>query len=619
VTHDASSTAPTPLRRLAWLSDACDGQVLIIFALFSLVLIGALALSIDAGYLMSERRQVQSSADAGALAAAKAALDSKPSAEIIATGAGYATYNAGTGATAVVNKPPTSGAHAGDTNYIQVTVTKNVSRFFIGAVYNGAWQVSATATAGIEPEGFNAALLALNSNAGGIQTGGSTNINVVGGSAVSNYKIDVSGSTSITADEWVVANDGFKTSGSWTIKGTQGTNPSGAEVPDPLASKISPPSLPAAPGNPVATVTPGGAACRTYPGSSPAVYSVPSGTYSNCTINVQNVPSGQTMQFVNGQYRFQSNAKITTGGSNTGDIVFRGGTFNFVGGNGISVNGTTSHFEMDAGSYSFTNGATINLGGSANDNNFCVGSGSASGCTMYFSCGGGIEVGGSNSVTLNPGTYIFDGGAGLDMSGSDNLTFSPGNYVMWFLNGADLSFSGSSRISTSSSVHAIMYFYGASGNGWSDLDMSGSTSFNIPTGEYYFDHGRFLNSGSTTIKGDSVLLYFKNGGYLSSTGSASFGFTAPTTTVYTGYYPGVFMYSDASNTASFEWHGSTSSVSKGAIYLPSSPLLFGGSSNGKTIEGQVIVDRMLTGGSTGLTVQFVEYVKTQTPKVWLVE
>ena len=67
--------------------------MLIIFALFSVVLIGALALSIDAGYLMSERRQAQSAADAGAMAAAKAAWKQvRP--EITATGQGYATYSA---------------------------------------------------------------------------------------------------------------------------------------------------------------------------------------------------------------------------------------------------------------------------------------------------------------------------------------------------------------------------------------------------------------------------------------------------------------------------------------------------------------------------------------------
>jgi hypothetical protein len=204
------------------------------------------------------------------------------------------------------------------------------------------------------------------------------------------------------------------------------------------------------------------------------------------------------------------------------------------------------------------------------------------------------------------------------MHGSDQLIFKSGTYKFYFRNGASLKFSGSSRIISDAGTHVEMYFYGGA-RSWSDLDMSGSTSFNIPSGEYYFDHGRFLNSGSTVIKGENVFLYFKNDGYLESTGSASFSFTAPETVVYPGYYPGVFMYSDARNTATFEWHGSTASVSKGTVYLPSSPLKFGGASYGKQIEGQVIVDRLITGGSTMMGIDYVEYVETSAPAVYLTE
>ena len=132
-----------PVRRHAWQTDAFDGQVLVIFALFSMVLIGALALSIDAGFLMSERRQVQSSADAGAMAAARAVLDGKTTAIVTATGQGYGTYNASVPAgnvTVTQSAAPAGSAYAG-TNYVTVTITKNVTRIFIGAIYTGTWSV----------------------------------------------------------------------------------------------------------------------------------------------------------------------------------------------------------------------------------------------------------------------------------------------------------------------------------------------------------------------------------------------------------------------------------------------------------------------------------------------
>ncbi|RIK35145.1 MAG: hypothetical protein DCC58_20820, partial [Chloroflexi bacterium] len=92
-----------------------------------------------------------------------------------------------------------------------------------------------------------------------------------------------------------------------------------------------------------------------------------------------------------------------------------------------------------------------------------------------------------------------------------------------------------------------------------------------------------------------------------------------TTTIYSGYYPGVFLYSDRANTAAFTWAGSTSSISQGTIYLPSSPLTMSGSSSGKVFIGQLIADRFILGGSNSTTVEFYEYVKTAVPKVYLVD
>lgn len=616
---------------------------MIIFALASFVLVGFVALSIDTGFLMAERRQVQSAADAAALAAAVSIMDDMTDGEVDAAAIAYATDNAGVSAADVtVNWPPSAaaGEYAGDDDFVEVIVQKDVERFFLGAIYSGPWEVSARAVAGLESENFDAALLALNPDAGGIDTSGSTNIRVLCGSVVSNYNIKTSGSTSIIAEEngsdpcpsdpepsmMVVANDGFRTSGSTTIRGDSGVSPNGAEVPDPLAGNISPPTLPAVPGNPVATVNPAAGNCRTYsPWSNPVTYTINSSRYnsggSSC-VNIQNIPGGTTMSLQSGNYRFE-NAGITIGGGNSGNIVLNGGNYNFNGNNaGIWVGGSTPNFEMRSGNYSFTGGAKISIGGSANGN--VIGGGN-----FYFSGGGTIETGGSNSVDLGPGTYIFNGGPGLSMSGSSNLHFRSGTYTMYFANGADLRFSGSSRVTFDSNVYVRAYFLGSTSSDCqpdgrsspqcSDLDMSGSTSFELPPGEYYFDHGRFLNSGSSTITGDDIFLYFKGSGYLYSTGSARFGFTAPMNSIYAGYYPGVFMYSDASNTATFTWQGSTSSVSRGTVYLPSSPVKFGGSSTGKQFEGQFIADRFITSGSTGMTIKFVSYIAAEKPKIYLVD
>ena len=57
---------------------ARHGQILIMFALFLTVLLGAVGLSVDLGMAFSQRRTMQSAADAGAYAGAWAVLKSKP-------------------------------------------------------------------------------------------------------------------------------------------------------------------------------------------------------------------------------------------------------------------------------------------------------------------------------------------------------------------------------------------------------------------------------------------------------------------------------------------------------------------------------------------------------------
>jgi hypothetical protein len=607
--------------RRRWSSGRESGQVLILFALFSVVLVGAMALAADAGFLLVKRREVQGAADAAAVAAARAALDGASGGVMTDTANVYVDLNAELdNGQVTVSNPPASGRYAGNADYVQVTVTTEVPKFFLGVLYTGDWEVQASAVAGIQTEGYSTGLLALNSGAGGIRTSGGTTITVNNASIVSNYNIRTTGNTTLTASEYIVANDGFNTSGSTTFTAGKGTNPSAPEIPDPLADLIDPPTLPPFPGNTVPTASGSNQSCYSKPGWWPppgaADFLGTPGTYSNCTISIAGNGEPTPYVFPTGQYRFTNGARITT---NYHTVRIAGGIWNFSGNNGgISVGGSTPNFEMGQGRYSFTNRATLSIGGNAPNNNLGSGGTTPSSSTFYFDSTASLEAGGSNNVTIYPGTYIFDGGTGLSMSGDNSLTFQPGTYEFWFNNGADMSFSGSSRIVTVGNVYVKMYFYGTSSNP-SNLQMSGNTSFNIPPGEYYFDRGQMRNTGSTLISGDSVFLYFTNGGYLHSTGSAGFQFTAPTTTIYPGYYPGVYIYSDRSNTATFQWHGTTNSNSRGIIYLPSSRLTMGGASNAKVWTGQLIVDSLETSGNTSFTVNYEEYVATEIPMVYLVE
>jgi Flp pilus assembly protein TadG len=231
---------PTRFRR--WEQKLREGQVLILFALFSFVLVGFTALSIDAGFILAERRQIQSAADAAALAAAKALLDNRP-ADAVSSAQAYATFNAGPGATVQVVRPPASGIYAGDNRYIQVTVTRDVRRFFVGAVYNGPWRVTSSAVAGIEQQGENYALITLNrSRTPGIYLNGNTGIVITGNnaSAMSNTNIASNGTPSFTTTGYIDAASTIAVGGgAWNPANRIRRNQ--PQIDDPLAGVSAPP------------------------------------------------------------------------------------------------------------------------------------------------------------------------------------------------------------------------------------------------------------------------------------------------------------------------------------------------------------------------------------------
>jgi hypothetical protein len=167
------------------------------------------AVAIDAGFLMAERRQVQNAADAGALAAAKAKLDYlyQPAAgnlETVQVNAGqqYGSRNAETTPSNVT--VDTAPAGLGD-QYVEVTVSKDVDMFFLRALYDGEWGTSATAIAGIEDVQLPYALMALRDCSApgvkGIDASGGIRIDVNEGSIMSNCNITRSGDSSFVLAE----------------------------------------------------------------------------------------------------------------------------------------------------------------------------------------------------------------------------------------------------------------------------------------------------------------------------------------------------------------------------------------------------------------------------------
>ena len=221
------------------------GQVLILFAVASIVIIGAAALAVDVGFLLAERRQVQAAADSAAMAAAQSALDNDLAGASSAAVA-YATQNAGVAAGDVAVDNDASGPGDGE-RYIEVTITKDVQKFFLGAIYAGDWTTSATAMAAIEDVDGNYALITLDPDADpGIYLNGNTGIVITGdeGGAASNSTMHGNTNTTFQVEGVMHAFGNIQPGNNWTAKKIVGDR--ARLVDDPIvAAGLSAPSPPA--------------------------------------------------------------------------------------------------------------------------------------------------------------------------------------------------------------------------------------------------------------------------------------------------------------------------------------------------------------------------------------
>jgi Flp pilus assembly protein TadG len=212
-----------------------EGQVIVLFAIFSIVLIGVLALAVDVGYLYSQRREAQAAVDAAAMAGGVAMLAGESDSVIQDTADAYLVVNGiDLGAAA------SSVSIEGDQNdgVVTVDVTLQVERFFLGAIYTGAWEVGAHAVAEItDDRNGEYALMALDPE--GMYVNGNIEVRVENGSAMSNGDVANSGGSSIFVTGGTIDAVGeVEGNSNWYApEGMFGNRP---EAPDPLAGAVPP-------------------------------------------------------------------------------------------------------------------------------------------------------------------------------------------------------------------------------------------------------------------------------------------------------------------------------------------------------------------------------------------
>jgi len=127
------------------------GTIATIVAIMMPVVLGCLGLAIDNGMLYAEKRQMQTAADATALAAAHEWRQQNYSGYVAAAKEDAAKngFEVSENVDIDVNVPPKSGPRAGDTNFVEVIIRENVPLMFMRALRSEPALVKARAVAGL--------------------------------------------------------------------------------------------------------------------------------------------------------------------------------------------------------------------------------------------------------------------------------------------------------------------------------------------------------------------------------------------------------------------------------------------------------------------------------------
>jgi hypothetical protein len=233
------------------------GFVAVAYAAMLVAMIGFTGLAVDVGYMQFEKRKLQMAADAAAMGALREM--ERGNTDLVAAGQNDASLNGFTNGTdnttVTVVSPPTSGAYAGDSAAIQVSVTHKMPLFFMQIFGQRTASISATSTARTSNDegSIGACIFAMDPTASGA-------LNVSGNLTISTACSAVVKSTSSTAlmmggnSTWNLTNGAaIGVVGGWDLYGSYVINSTTAayETPvhiadfnDPLAH--------------VATPTPGG-------------------------------------------------------------------------------------------------------------------------------------------------------------------------------------------------------------------------------------------------------------------------------------------------------------------------------------------------------------------------
>jgi hypothetical protein len=299
---------------------ARGGAIAIIMALSLPVVIGFLGLGVEAGLWFHAKRGLQSAADAAALSGAYERLagnDSSVVGEAASQAAAVSGYNGGLDDTLTVNSPPLAGEFTGDSNAVEVLISREMRLLFTGMILENNVIINAYAVAILTDGDDPFCILSLDPNAAGaVSIGGTADVTLdcgIASNSNADDAVEIFGNADVLAGN-VQTNGQIDVSGSGdlvTINGEKEraprVNDPYAAIPEPAAGTCDFNNTVRVQNNDVTTLTPG-------------VYC------GGIRIN------GGTADFAPGVYILKGGDLIINGGVTTGDDVLfylteRNGTY----------------------------------------------------------------------------------------------------------------------------------------------------------------------------------------------------------------------------------------------------------------------------------------------------
>ncbi len=452
------------------------------------VLIGFVGVAVDVGIARITRRQMQTAADAAAVAAAQALGangDYTTAANQAAAQNGF-TSNQSTRLSSypvsIAVAAPTSGSYSANSQALQVTISQLQQTYFLAALGIQSMAVKASAV-GLAKSG-TACIYSLDPSAGSAisMTG---NINV---SSACGILVDSTSSSGLNVTGNITINDSFTgVVGNYSSAGNISFTPTPvtgiAAFGDPLAG-IAAPSVPT---------------CTQASTNKVGSLSVTSAS----TINAGVYPSGVNVSGNFGTVTFNGGTwgnSITAGGN--GAIVLNPGQYQSTGGsaNSVSISGNTT-VTMNTGQYTFC--GPVNLNGNSATATLSPG--------FYY---GGISINGNQAIVLNPGVYIL-GGGGLSING--NTSSMTGTGVTFYnTNGLGgyktIKLNGNTQVNltapTTGSLQGMLFFQdrsiSTSGAG-SIINGNSSSTFD---GALYFPTTKLTFNGNSSLSGYTILVAY---------------------------------------------------------------------------------------------------------------